>query len=281
MMNHPALKGRVAAVTGGSGVLGRTMALALGRQGVKVAILNRTEATGQAVADEIRAEGGEALAVRCDVLDQNSVEAANARIVKTWGPVEILINGAGGNHPQASTEDETLNPAKLRDSSAETFYRMAMEGFRTVMDLNLVGAVIPSQVFSRGMAEQSRGTIVNISSMSAPRPMTRVPAYSAAKAGVENFTKWLAVYLAEAGVRVNALAPGFFITDQNRRLLLAEDGTLTPRSEKILAHTPMKRFGVPEDLVGTLLWLVDDAYSGFVTGITVPVDGGFLAYAGV
>lgn len=271
--------GKVAVVTGGGGVLCSTFSKALASFGAKVAVLDLNLEAAQKVAEDIRRSGGEALAVQCDVLNQESVLVAAERVREVFGGWDILINGAGGNHPRGTLPKEFFEPGDLE--RGESFFDLDLEGFRFVFDLNLLGTIIPTQVFGKEMVRRGKGVIITIASMASFRAITRVPAYAAAKAAVANFTQWLAVYLGKAGVRVNAIAPGFFLTQQNYRLLVAEDGSFTPRAQKILAHTPMGRLGEPQELVGTLLWLCDDEASGFVTGAVIPVDGGFLAYAGV
>jgi NAD(P)-dependent dehydrogenase (short-subunit alcohol dehydrogenase family) len=277
------LAGKTALVTGGGGVLCSTMSLALAGCGAKVAVVDLRKEAAEAVAEEIRKAGGSAIGIACDVLNLESLKAANEIVKKELGPVDILINGAGGNHPKGTTSLEYLRKEDLEPATkaAITFYDLDLKGIEFVFSLNFMGTLLPTQVFTQDMARQGKGVVINISSMNAFRPLTKIPAYSAAKAAVSNFTQWLAVHFSKVGIRVNAIAPGFFITEQNKALLTNPDGSLTPRGQTILAHTPMGRFGKPEDLIGTLLWLVDDNASGFVTGVVVPVDGGFSAFSGV
>lgn len=277
---HTNLVGKVAVITGGGGVLCGSMAHELAKHGMKIAILNYPKEQGDKTAESINQSGGEAISVFCDVTNRELVEAAKDEVVSAFGQVDLLINGAGGNHPEGSTTHEFYHENDVEEDSVRSFFDLTKEGFNHVFNLNLMGTLLPSQIFTKELLKTS-GSIINMSSMSAPSPMTKVPAYSAAKAGISNFTQWMAVHFAETGIRVNAIAPGFFLTEQNRKLLTNEDGTYTDRTKKILDHTPMGRLGKPEDLHGVLLWLVDDSYSAFVTGISVPVDGGFMAYSGV
>ena len=282
-MTHENLKGRVAVVTGGGGVLCGDFAKALARQGVKVAVLDLNEAAAQKVADEITAEGGTAIAVGCNVLEPESMENARAVINEKLGTCDILLNGAGGNNPKGTTTKETLEAVDLveKDENIKTFFDLDPQGISFVFNLNFLGTLIPTQVFARDMAQKENTCIVMVTSMNAYRPLTKIPAYSAAKAAVKNFTEFMAVHFAEVGIRVNAIAPGFFSTNQNKTLLWNEDGTPTARTGKILAATPMKRFGEAQELEGSLLFLCDEAYSSFITGTTIIVDGGFNAYSGV
>jgi len=277
------LAGKVAVVTGGGGVLCGCMAKALAECGAAVAILDLKQESADRVAGDINDSGGNAVGVACNVLEKESLEAARVLVEKAFGPADILINGAGGNHPKGTTSKEYLMPEDLeRDvESVATFYDLDPAGIESVFNLNFLGTLLPSQVFSRGMAGKGAGVIVNISSMNAFTPLTKVPAYSGAKAAVSNFTQWLAVHMSKVGIRVNAIAPGFFLTAQNKALLTQESGELTARGKTIIDHTPMGRFGQAEDLAGVLLWLVSGEGSGFVTGTVVPIDGGFSAFSGV
>ena len=266
------LDGRTAVVTGGAGVLGGEIACALVGFRANVAILDLNPSVAQRWRDRLDQGPGRAQVFHADVLEPDSLAMAEEAIQKEFGQVDILVNAAGGNSPKATTAADL------------SFFDLPQDALRFVFDLNIVGTVLPCQVFGRGMAEQGEGVILNISSMNAFRPLTRIPAYSAAKAGVSNFTQWLAVHMAQEyspQIRVNAIAPGFFLTTQNRFLLTDEQpGELTPRGQAIIDHTPMDRFGNPEDLLGTVLWLLSPA-SSFLTGVVVPIDGGFSAYSGV
>ena len=276
----PDLSGKVAVVTGGAGVLCKEFAKALALCGAKVAILNRTLYKEEAVAEEIKAMGGEAAAVAVDVTHAASVKEAHEQVLSIYGPCDILINGAGGNNPRATTDQEYFDPAGL-DDETKTFFDLDEEGMSYVFNLNFIGTLIPTQAFARDMIGRPGCTIINVSSMNAYTPLTKIPAYSGAKAAISNFTQWLAVHFSHAGIRVNAIAPGFFSTEQNKKLLWNEDGTPTARTGKILAATPMGRFGEPQELLGALMFLVDEKAASFVTGIVIPVDGGFSAYSGV
>ncbi len=282
-MTHENLKGRVAVITGGGGVLCSGFAKVLAGLGVKTAVLDLREEAAAEVVNEINANGGTAIAVGCNVLEMESLEKARQKINAELGPCDILINGAGGNNPKGTTSKDIFEEGDLENKieGVKTFFDLDPSGIQFVFNLNILGTLLTTQCFAKDMTGRKNTCIINISSMNAFCPLTRIPAYSAAKAGVSNFTQWLAVHFAEAGIRVNAIAPGFFATNQNHSLLYNEDGSLTPRSEKIISHTPMRRFGVPEDLSGTLLFLADETYSRFVTGVIIPVDGGFSAYSGV
>ncbi|GAB2903748.1 SDR family oxidoreductase [Uliginosibacterium flavum] len=277
------LGGKVAVVTGGGGVLCAEMARALASSGARIAILDLKLEAAEAVAAEIRAAGGDAIGLAANVLERASIELAAAEVLSRLGPCDLLINGAGGNHPKGTTTRETASVADLTetDPAVVTFFTLDPEGMRFVFDLNFLGTLLPSQVFAKQMLGRDGCSILNISSMNAFRPLTKIPAYSAAKAAVSNFTQWLAVHLAPLNIRVNAIAPGFFVTNQNRALLFSPAGEPTARAGKILGNTPMKRFGEANELTGTLLWLASNAASGFVNGVVVPVDGGFSAYSGV
>ena len=276
----PDLKGKVAVVTGGAGVLCSDFARALAVCGAKVAILGRTLSKAEAVAEEICAAGGEAIAVQVDVTNKESVVAAHEEVLDKLGTCDILINGAGGNHPRATTDAEYFD-AKDMDADTKTFFDLNEDDVEFVFNLNFIGTLIPTQEFAKDMIGRSGCNILNVSSMNAFTPLTKIPAYSGAKAAISNFTQWLAVHFSKEGIRVNAIAPGFFSTEQNKKLLWNEDGTPTARTNKILNATPMGRFGEPSELLGALMFLVDEKAASFVTGIVIPVDGGFSAYSGV
>ena len=277
------LTGKTAVVTGGGGVLCSGFSKALAACGAKVAVCDLRKEAAQKVVDEIVADGGTALAVEANVLSKDSLIAAKALIDEKLGSCDILLNGAGGNNPRGTTSKEYLEPEDL-DKAADdvkTFFDLDPDGISFVFNLNFLGTLLPTQVFAGDMAKKKGTCILNVSSMNAFRPLTKIPAYSGAKAAVSNLTEWLAVHFAKVGIRVNAIAPGFFLTEQNRTLLTNPDGSLTARSAKILAATPMGRFGETDDLVGALLFLVDEKAAAFVNGIVLPIDGGFSAYSGV
>lgn len=273
-------KNKVVVITGAGGVLCSAFAENVAKQGGKVALIDINEDAIKAVADKITADGGIAKYYKSSVLDKGQLEGAHAKILKDLGECSILINGAGGNSPRATTTKEYYEMGDEAREDIKTFFNLGMEDFGFVFDLNLVGTLLPTQVFSVDMIGKD-GVILNISSMNAFTPLTKIPAYSAAKSAVSNFTKWLSVHFAEAKIRVNAIAPGFFVTKQNQALLFNEDGTPTKRTEKILNATPMARFGKPEELFGAVDFLCDNTMSAFVTGTIIPIDGGFSAYSGV
>lgn len=275
------VKNKVAVVTGGSGILCSAMARGLAAHGVKTAILNRNQESATKVAQEIeRTFKTKSIGIAANVLDQTSLEKALQIIHQQLGTIDILVNGAGGNAASATTQHEMITEESLSDLN-QTFYGLKMEGFDSVFDLNFKGTLLPSLVFTKDMLDKKKGVVINISSMNSYTPLTKIPAYSAAKAAINNFTQWMAVHFAQTGVRVNAIAPGFFITNQNRFLLLDEETqSPTPRGQKIINNTPMGRYGEADELAGTLLYLVSD-WSKFVTGVVIPVDGGFSAFSGV
>ena len=273
------LKNKLAVITGAGGVLCSAFAKCLSREGVRVMLLDLNYEAAKAVRDEIINDGGIAEAYECNVLERDSLESVHNDILNKYGKCDILLNGAGGNNPRATIAKEYYQSGDEKLNEEKTFFNLAPKDFGFVFDLNLMGTLLPTQVFAQDMLENG-GNIINVSSMNAFRPLTKIPAYSAAKSAVSNFTEWLSVYFAGAGIRVNALAPGFFVTKQNEALLF-KDGEPTPRTEKILRATPMGRFGEPSELFGALLFLADNEKSSFVTGIIIPVDGGFSAYSGV
>lgn len=274
------LTGKVAVVTGAGGVLCGMFAKTLAEAGAKVAVLDLNEEAAQVVADEIRAAGGQAKAYKTNVLEKDSLEETHSKVLSDLGPCDILVNGAGGNNPRATTTKEYF---ELGDIEADTvsFFDLDQKGVEFVFNLNFIGTLLPSQIFAQDMIGREGCNILNVSSMNAFTPLTKIPAYSGAKAAISNFTQWLAVHFSRVGIRVNALAPGFFVTKQNQKLLFNEDGTATPRTAKILAATPMGRFGEAEELNGALLFLLNNEAAGFITGVVLPVDGGFSSYSGV
>ena len=272
------IKGRIAVITGAGGALAGTLAGALAGLGVKVVALDLNLPAAESRARSIRSQGGEAQAFACNVLVPDDLELAREKVEKLWGPPDYLINGAGGNSPKATATQEFLEPADVDRNDVLGFFSMALEDFQAAFGLNFTGTLLPCRVFARAMVRRGSGSILNIASMAAVTPLTKVVAYSAAKAAVANFTKWLAVHLSHTGVRVNALAPGFFMTEQLRYLHIDQKtGEYTPRARKTVAHTPMGRYGEPEELVGTAVWLLSSA-SRFVTGNVVPIDGGYSSY---
>ena len=274
------LSGKVAVVTGAGGVLCSNFSRVLARAGAKVALLDINPEAAQAVADTITNQGGTAKAFTCNVLDKSSCYAVADEVENALGKCDILINGAGGNNPKATTDKEYFEPGDM-DADTKSFFDLDADGVGFVFNLNFLGTLLPTQAFARQMVDREGCNILNISSMNAYTPLTKIPAYSGAKAAISNFTQWLAVHFSRVGIRVNAIAPGFFSTKQNAKLLWNEDGTPTARTGKILAATPMGRFGQPEELEGALLFLLNNEAAGFITGVVLPVDGGFSAYSGV
>lgn len=280
MPNQGDFKNKVVVVTGGGGILCRSFAKTLAAQGAKVAVLDLNVESARKVAQEILEAGGDAIGVEANVLQPESLKEAHEQVKNAFGPCDILINGAGGNHPKGTTTKEFLLKEDLGKEGLTSFFDLDPEGIQFVFNLNFLGTFLPTREFGHDMVDRGQGVVLNISSMNAFTPLTKIPAYSGAKAAVSNFTQWLAVHFSRIGIRVNAMAPGFFLTEQNRRLLTKEDGSLTDRGNTIIQHTPMQRFGAPEDLDGTLLWLCGSG-SAFVTGVVVPIDGGFSAFSGV
>ena len=274
------MKDKVVVITGGGGVLCSAMAQAMAQAGARVAILDLKKEAAEEVASKIRSAGGTAASYACNVLVKEELESCRASIHTDLGTCDILVNGAGGNHPKGTTSSPFFDPKELANPELKTFFDLEASGIEFVFNLNFLGTLIPCQVFASDMISKKDASIINVSSMNSFTPLTKIPAYSGAKAAVSNFTRWLAVHFSKVGIRVNALAPGFFLTEQNRSLLTNTDGSPTPRGQQIIEHTPLGRYGEPEDLISTLLWLCDPR-SSFVTGGIVPIDGGFSAYSGV
>ena len=274
------LTNKVAVVTGAGGVLCGMFAKALAASGARVAVLDLNFEAAEKVAGEITAENGKAIAYKCNVLDKDSMEECRQAVLKDLGKCDILINGAGGNNPRATTDKEYFELGDI-DAETKSFFDLEQKGVEFVFNLNFLGTLIPTQTFAKDMVGREGCNILNISSMNAYTPLTKIPAYSGAKAAISNFTQWLAVHFSKVGIRVNAIAPGFFSTKPNAALLWNPDGTPTPRTGKILAATPMGRFGEPEELIGTVLFLLNNDAASFITGVVVPIDGGFSAYSGV
>ncbi|MEG0077732.1 SDR family oxidoreductase [Anaerorhabdus sp.] len=273
------LKNKVVVITGAGGIICNTFAKAISRTGAKLALLDINQEAVLELEKEINELGGTSKAYKCNVLSSESLKNIHQAVLNDLGPCNILINGAGGNNPKATTDDEYFDKNNLNE--VKTFYDLDEEGIRFVFDLNFMGTLLPTQIFSKDMLGKKGCSVINISSMNAYTPLTKIPAYSAAKAGISNFTQWLAVYFKNENIRCNAIAPGFFVTKQNQKMLFNEQGEATDRTKKILNNTPMNRFGEIDELIGTLFYLLSEQASSFVTGIVIPVDGGFSAYSGV
>lgn len=275
---------QTAVITGAGGVLCSEIAIRLAKEGAKAVLVGRTEEKLQKTAEQILAAGGTCMVRTADVTDEAAIERLADEVEKTYGPCRFLINGAGGNNNKAITTNFTFEPEELQEEKPENmtgFFDLDMDVFESVIKINTLGTVIPVRAFAKQMAKEGRGSILNFASMNSTRPLTRVPAYAMSKAAVVNFTQWLATYLAPAGIRVNAVAPGFFVNDRSRKILFTQEGALSLRGQNIINHTPMERFGEAKELWGCVAWLLDDEKAGFVTGTTVPVDGGFLAHSGI
>ena len=280
-MSSRNLHDKVAVVTGAGGTLCSAMAIDLARQGAAVALVGRTESKLQVVADRITADGGQCLVCALDVIDRDALHGARTQLQEAFGACHILINGAGGNQADAITSITEFTPEELDNPEMRGFFNLDMEAFHRVIEVNIMGTIKPIQVFGADMARNGGGVIINFASMNSYRPLTRVGAYGASKAGIRNLTQWLASYLAPARIRVNAIAPGFFVNDRSRKILFESDGSCSRRGERVLQHTPMQRFGEADELLGCMNWLIDDDAAGFVTGITIPIDGGFLSSSGL